>query len=141
MRKLFSFYDLETGVLHAKQISYDAAHGHEDLAIRNTPSGHGFIEGHYDHLSQRVDVHTKMITDYQPPMPSKDHEWNTTTKRWQLNAAAQARLDSRRAALAEIARLESMQPRALREVALKIPGGTDKLASIEAQIQTLRTRL
>lgn len=50
------------------------------------PEGIGAIEGAYDHLSQRVDIETGEVVDWQPDKPEgdeyTDHEWDAGTKRW-----------------------------------------------------------
>jgi hypothetical protein len=81
------------------------------------------------------------IVDYQPPAPSAEHEWNATTKRWQLNAAATAKAQARTAALATIATLDMQSIRATRELALGVPGALERVAAIDAQIATLRGQL
>jgi hypothetical protein len=105
----------------------------------NFPDGHGVIEGIYDHLRKRVDIATGELVDYQPPQPSTDHEWNAETKRWQLNAAAQGKIDAHADALGRIAALEAQGIRSMRELALGQPGAQDRLAAIDAQIAGLRT--
>src|SRR5271155_4060761 len=79
------------------------------------PATQAAITGAFDHLSQRVDLQTGEVVDYQPTQPSADHTWSPATKRWQLNATAQATLDARAAALHQIKTLEASQPRAVRE--------------------------
>jgi hypothetical protein len=44
--------------------------------------GHGCVQGDYDLLSQRVDVESGLVVDYQPPSPSENHAWDSGTKRW-----------------------------------------------------------
>lgn len=52
----------------------------------NTPAGHTAIEGHFDHLSQQVDLETGLVVDYRPPAPPDDElrtwAWDDVTKRW-----------------------------------------------------------
>ncbi|MEB0133770.1 hypothetical protein QN362_00325 [Actimicrobium sp. CCC2.4] len=40
------------------------------------------ILGEYDALSQRIDLVTGLVIDYQPEQPSPDHAWDADTKRW-----------------------------------------------------------
>ena len=141
----FHYYDSESGLLHgdALVVNSDDRHygdpGHRKMALANCPPGHKPIEGRFDPLSQRVDVATGKVVSYQPDSPSSDYEWHADSKRWRLKpdvAAAQAR---RVAALAEIARLESGQDRAVREAVLT--GNHDRLAELEARIAALRKEL
>lgn len=53
-----------------------------DSLNQNVPNGHGCIMGPVDIPSQRVNMTTGLIVDYQPPQPSNNHVWNTTSKRW-----------------------------------------------------------
>jgi hypothetical protein len=81
MSRTWSFYDTETGALAAGRLTCSPA----QLAA-NTPAGHAAIEGRFDHLSQRVDIATGQVVDYQPPAPGDDDlrtwAWNADTRRW-----------------------------------------------------------
>lgn len=125
----FNFYDKTTGMLHGKMVATnleDIESAHR-FAQGNAPEGHAFIEGHYDPLSQRVDVETKEVLDYKPPSPSNDHEWNADHKRWFIKKGVQDKLDKREIALSKIALLESQQPRLFREMNLpSIPKATER---------------
>lgn len=48
----------------------------------NIAAGLGCVMGEYDALSQRIDVITGQVVDYQPPQPSSDHAWDAEGKRW-----------------------------------------------------------
>jgi hypothetical protein len=138
----FCYFDLATGVIaEGGGIHINAPSGHEECARANAPPGHGVVEGIFDHLSQRVDVATGKVIDYQPPQPSADHEWHAPSKRWLLSDAATQRQARREAALKEIVRLESQQPRALREAALGQAGAVERLRLIDEQIAALRPQL
>lgn len=143
MNRQFHFYDNATGVLHAKRIATDAdTDAARSFAEANAPPGHHYIEGTYDHLSQRVDVETGKVVDYQPPAPSGDHVWNTDIKRWVLSDEARIKTDKRESALQQITALEAKQPRILREIFLKEGDGAEKrLHDIEEQIIELRKDL
>ena len=110
----YSFYHPETGQIHHQAFGTDDAR----MLKANTPAGYVATPGCLDPLSQRIDVTTGEVVDYQPPSPSADHEWNATTKRWQLNAAVTAKREARRSALASIAALEASQDCAIRELSL-----------------------
>jgi hypothetical protein len=139
MIRTWSFHHRETGLFNGCTYSADSSVSIPSAA--NTPPDHVPLEGVFDHLSQRVDLATGQVVDYQPPAPSPDHEWNATTKRWQLSQAAQARAAARQAAERRIAALEAGQHRTLREAALGLPGAHDRLAAVEAEITGLREAL
>lgn len=135
--KSHSFADKETGLFSGVHFSTS----NSEMLEANTPAGHFAVEGHYDHLSQRADIATGEVVDYQPPRPSVDHEWNDTTKRWEMSAASQAKIDARSAALAGITALEAQGIRAMREAQLGVAGSQERLAGIDAQIAQLRRDL
>jgi hypothetical protein len=135
--KLFSFYHTDTGLLAPTKFSTDDVR----MLKNNIPANHAAIEGHHDHLTKRVDLETKTIVDYQPPQPSPDHEWNADTKRWQLTAQAQDKINRRKAALARIAQLESGSLRTIREAQLGMAGAEDRLKELDAEIAVLRSAL
>jgi hypothetical protein len=140
MSTAFRFYDATTGVLHDKAIATDAADPQSvaKFARANAPAGHIPIQGAFDPLSQRVDVATGKIIDYQPPAPSADHEWDLVAKRWTVKAAVMAREKAKATALARIDALDRASIRAGREMLLGVAGAHDRLARIEAQIAQLR---
>jgi len=135
----YSFYHPDTGLFTAKIL----ATTNPALVALNTPEGYRAIAGAYDHLSQRVDLGTLKVIDYQPPRPSPQHEWNPKSRRWELAAAVIAQRQLAAQALSEIARLEATQARPMRELALD-PANVAahaRLAAIDAQIVELRKRL
>jgi hypothetical protein len=141
--KTWSFYHAETGTLHHGKFAMtgdpESAHFREMLA-RNTPEGHVAIEGEYDHLSQRFDIASGAMVDYQPPQPSSDHEWNAATKRWRLKSAATARQQADAQARSRIADLIGEQHDHVRAFALD-PTDTAarmQLLRIDAEIAQLR---
>jgi hypothetical protein len=133
--KTYSLCDVATGFFTGRRLMMS-----EDAAKANTPPGQIRIEGAHDPLSRRFDVATGDVVDYQPPPPSRDHEWDATIKRWKLTAVAAKKIEDRSAALAEIARLEASQQRALREIALGDETGAarQRLTAIEDEIAGLR---
>lgn len=135
--KQWSEYREDTGEFTGRTLSGSDA----DLEI-NTRSGYAWKSGSFDHLSQRVDVSTSDVTDYQPPQPDDDHEWNTQAKRWIKRPAAAARDAKRATALAEIRRLETeVQPRVQREIDLGYDGALQRLIELDQKIQELRAHL
>jgi hypothetical protein len=125
--KSLRFYDQATGLFAARTM---LASDDVDV-VANTPPGLIAIEGEFDHLSQRVDVETGKVVDYQPPQPSPDHEWNADAKRWQLTAPAQAAIEAAMQAKATIAVEEAGSIRALRELILD-PTNTAARAKLQA---------
>ena len=81
MSATWSFYDVATGALAPGAITCSAA----QLAA-NTPPGHAAIAGRFDPLSQRVDLATGQVVDWQPPAPADDElrtwAWDAVTRRW-----------------------------------------------------------
>jgi hypothetical protein len=79
--RTWSFYDTATGAIAPGAMTCTAAQ-----ADANTPPGHLTIEGRFDHLSQRVNLQTGQVEDYQPPAPADDElrtwAWNVDTRRW-----------------------------------------------------------
>lgn len=138
MNRHWHFYDLETGRLLGKTLSGPDA----SVLASNTPAGAGAVEGHYDPLSQRVELATGAVIDYQPPQPSEDHEW--VDRRWRLKKDAAAREIRRRAARKAIDAVEWKQARAVREALISVlPDGPAKqrLQQIDDEIATLRSDL
>jgi hypothetical protein len=133
----FHFYDEMTGLLHGNSIAVNVPDGHDAIAQRHCPPGHQLIEGNWHPLTHRVDIVTGQVIDYQPPQPSADHEWNAETKRWQLSAAAQAKIAARSAAAARIAALEASQTTWLRKHALGDPAAIGHLREIDDEIAVL----
>jgi hypothetical protein len=80
--RTWSFYDAATGAIAPSRVTCPAG---PNLA-GNTPAGHVAIEGRFDHLSQRVNLQTGQVEDYQPPAPAADElrtwAWNDATRRW-----------------------------------------------------------
>lgn len=134
--RIWSFYDPATGVIDGHHFS-----GSARAVAFNTPPGRVCIEGAFDHLSQRVELTTGFVVDFQPPAPDADHDWDARTRRWILKAAIAARNIRHEQALGRIAILEGSQARALREAALDQPGAKERLANIDREIATLRAML
>lgn len=58
--------------------SVDCPESHLD---QNVPEGYGCYMGEVDPLSQRIDIESGELMEYQPPQPSANHQW-TEQKRW-----------------------------------------------------------
>jgi hypothetical protein len=78
----WSFYDTATGLFNRRRVTCAAGQTLE----RNTPAGHAALAGDFDPLSQRVNLQTGQVEDYQPPAPAADElrtwAWNDATRRW-----------------------------------------------------------
>jgi len=135
--KMVSFYHRETGLFHPMNLTVSD----ESVIALNTPPDHLVIDGVHDRLSQRVDLVTGAVVDYQPPAPGADHEWDEITKRWKLNAAVVAREAAHFSAMARIIALEARQHRAVRELALGHDGAKQRLQAIDDEISALRSAL
>lgn len=134
--KTYSFFDPATGAIDPSTVTCALKQ-----ALANDRQDLTRIEGHLDHLSQRVDVETGEVVDYQPPQPSLSHEWDATTRRWRLTDAAKQAELRRAVAQARINQIESKQMRALREMALGKEGAAARLARMDDEIAALRPDL
>jgi len=79
------FYEASSGQFMDRAFS-GPAHG----LRANTPAGHVAWFGDVDFLSQKMDVETGKLVDYQPPRPSEKHYWHTARKRWLLDPIIEA---------------------------------------------------
>ena len=86
--KPWSFYRNSDGLLAPGGMTLPSA----EAVAANTPAGYTAIEGHFDHLSQRVDLQllgengAPVVVPYQPPAPPDDElrtwAWDEAIKRW-----------------------------------------------------------
>jgi hypothetical protein len=147
--KPYSLYVLSTGIFTG--VVRTTGRRKEDLPV---PAGYGFAEGSYDHLSQRLDLATGQVVDYQPPRPDDDHEWTETDadgtplRRWTLKPKVAERRARKAAASARIAELAAKEGRAIREHLLGIvpteedrAAGAMTLQEIHDEITSLRTEV
>lgn len=144
--RYFSQYRLSDGTFTSQLVGTT-----QDAPLAS--STEGWIEGSFDHERQRVEtpqadfgagidgLHMPRVVDYQAPQPSPDHEWNDESRRWELIATARERADRHRDAVARIEQLERSQPRALREAALGIKDGKERLQAIDDEIARSRALL
>lgn len=77
----YRFYDAKTGIFSG--VTYSGSIEH---LAQNTPSGYAAMEGEFDYLSQKVDLKSGNVIDYQPPAPADDASriwaWDAQSKRW-----------------------------------------------------------
>lgn len=136
--KTVSFYDPQTGLFTGRRFT-----GPGKYIARNTPDGCVAMEGVFDHLSQRVDLETGEVVDYQPPKPDDDHEWDEHRRQWRLKREIRRSLRQRAETLRSIEELERKQLRPARELAIDPENAEarQRLTEIEAQIAALRGEL
>jgi hypothetical protein len=92
--KTYHFFHEETGLF----ADFILTLTDERSLKANIPPNHVAHDGSVsDHLSQRFDIASGSVVDYQPPQPSPDHEWDARSRRWSLGHAARTRLDAVRA--------------------------------------------
>jgi len=137
------FYDPSTGIFVGKSVSVRD----EDDMLLSKPDGLEAHEGDIDHLSQRVDLATGQLVDYQPPAPSQYHEWNAELKRWRPSAAMMTDAESRAALKA----IDEKRARAFSDFVLNpnaqisVDGKTvtplQRLQDLESEAQALRAKL
>ena len=96
---IWSFYDATTGVFSGAE--FHGTSDERDAQLSHLGSGVCAYQGGVDYLSQRFDVATSQVVDYQPPAPASDANqtwlWDAGTKRWistpTLSALRDARFD------------------------------------------------
>lgn len=105
----------------------------------NTPEGCEVIQGVFDYLSQRINISTGEVVDYQPPAPDDDDirtwSWTSATKRWTSTPTLAAIKATRSAPI--IAQLDAIDTKLIR------PAGeiTQALALGQAIPTSAATRL
>lgn len=137
---MYHVYHRATGLFTGHAVNTDnTAIDIQHLVQENHGSDFAGMADVADPLSQRVDVKTRKLVDYQPPAPSNDHEWDGATRRWHLSMAAQ----QRQVVAAKIKALEDEQHRPLRELTLDPTNAAarQRLESIEASIEILRASI
>lgn len=134
--KTWSFYDPSTGRFVKRTWSGPLT----DLDA-NTPSGCAVIDGKYDDLSQRVDLKTGEVVDYQPPQPSSEHEWQENVAngrpRWVLNAEAIDAKIKDAAARDALKALDEKRVRALSELYENPDALMDDGSRVDAYLRSL----
>lgn len=115
--KRVSYYHAQSGaIFHQTFIFSD-----ESSVDLNRPTPDYLpIEGHYDHLSQRVDITTGTVIDYISERPTEDHVWDVQIKRWVLKPEVVAARLARINALEAIELSERPSLRAIRELVLEL---------------------
>ncbi len=145
-----SEFDASTGFFTGR--SFDGSAGLTELAMMLQP-GHDLMPGTFDHLSQRVDVASGQVVDFQPAAPTDDElrtwVWSPQARRYQ----AVPTLLGRKAPLLErleqqMAQMESAeQGRPMRELLLALmaggtpdPAALDRLQAAESALAALRAK-
>lgn len=97
---VFSAYDISSGLFTGNRIE---GMPHHLPALEMVWPDSAFILGEYDPLSQKVDLETGLVVDYQPPSPGEGFTWNADTKRWEhIETEAEALETAKAAALEQI---------------------------------------
>lgn len=115
--KTWYFFRREDGHFDGRSLSATSA----DALSLNTPEGFGAMEGVTDWQSQRVDISTGALMDYQPPPPDADHVWieddehGQRVRRWVLSQSAAERRRREAEIRAELATLDARMIRPLAE--------------------------
>jgi hypothetical protein len=139
MMRRWSFYDLTTGEFAQRRYS---APDDTDLE-RNTPAGHGAIEGRYDPLTQLVDIGNPAEIEIAGQWRRVVVDWANTKL---IDGIGQR--EAVRHAQSRIAELEGRQARAMREDRLR-PNERDRdgklarerLQEIDDEIAALRATI
>lgn len=126
-------YDMRTGLFTGRTYS---SSDEASLSL-NLGENEAAVTGVIDYTSQRVDLSSGEVVDYQPPPPEprSDYEWihddehGNRVRRWVLKRDLSERISRMEAARSRIAELESKQERAIREHVLGIvPTDEDRAA-------------
>jgi len=123
--KAHTVYDAATGVLLRVVMCP------ESQLAANVREKEASIEGDFDTQSNRVDLKTGEVVDYQPPQPSPDFEWDEDVKRWKLSESAVAVMVADGDARTAIKDQEATSLRAIRELLLN-PDNTEARAKLQA---------
>jgi len=128
------FYDLGSGEIMPNELKASCP-DFAKFVTANTPEGYAPIYWVTDPMSQRVDLSTGEIVDYQPPQPDAEHVWDVDARRWikrpdviereRLRLEAQSRIDD----------LERRQARRVREL---LAASDPALKTIDDEIAQLR---
>lgn len=104
-----------------------------------------WLAGDFDHLSQRVDLDTGEVIDYQPPATSPEHEWDERTRRWLLPLALRQAITAEKRAREVIAAAEATSQRALREAMIELlpenSPARQRLLEVDDIVATARQRI
>lgn len=136
MNRVWHFYDPATGIFAGRSFS-----GPDRALSANTPPGLQAFDGVVDALSQKIDLATGKVIDYQPPQPSPDYIWDATVKRWQMDPAVLASQAKKAAAQRTINSLEASQARIIREYILGDATAKKRLQDLDTDIAGLRKQL
>jgi hypothetical protein len=132
-------YNKTTGLFTGSAVHTDnKAVDIQELVRVNFGDGFAGIAGVQDRLSQKIDVATGRLVDYQPPPPTPEHEWNAVTKRWQPNAKAQAANAHEAARVAARARVAEEERDLVRRLTLEpLEADRTRLREIDAELRAL----
>ena len=112
----------------------------DEFVRQNTPAGMLAIAGLHDPRCRRFDAESGEVVPYQPPQPDPDHEWNTTTERWQLKPEVVERQQQVASIKAQLLALDPRETRAHGDVLGLLLGTADPASLVEAQQRLLDVR-
>jgi hypothetical protein len=136
---VWSFYHVATGAFLDRTYS-----GREEKLAQNTPADYAAWCGPVDSFSQRINVATKQLEDFQPPSPGDDYEWihdderGNRVRRWKLKLEVQQARERNAASLSRIEELERKQHRRVREL---LEDKDPQLKALSDEIASLRKAL
>lgn len=101
-----------TGAMHSADTFQEIA-GNESGDI-------GLIAGVSDWQSQRVNLLTRELVEYQPPLPDADHEWDPQAKRVIVKVDVSVRRAKKRRGQDDVDALDRKTIRTVRELVISI---------------------
>lgn len=146
--KTITLYELATGNLGKVLVLPD------DKAVgRNVPDGYDYVIGRFDRLSQKIDLVSGAVVDYQPDQPDSDHEWRATNptasekgeQRWRWVKKPEV-IERERKSAALLRQIEDTERLQLRSISDLLDDPSDKSAREnyerrKAEIDRLRSDL
>lgn len=136
----WSFYDVATGLFAPGCVTCSSDH-----VSANTPAGYAAMQGRFDALSQRVDLATGQVVDYQPPAPAATEDvtwvWNADRRRWVARSTLTMNKKARKAPIKEarVALIEQQHDPMRRLLIALATGGT--AAAALSNLQSLRDQI
>lgn len=148
--RAWHFYRLVDGILTGRSVTLDDED--DELLQANTPAGCAAVADVTDWQSQRVDLMSGGLVEWQPPPPADDAmrtwAWNADARRWASVPTLAALKAERLARLQDaIEAQEAAQARPVRELlAAMLAGGQadqaarDRFAAVSAKIAALQLK-
>lgn len=131
------FYDLESGLIMDHELKA-SCRDFDAFVTANTPEGYAPIYWVTDPLSQRVDLSTGEIVDYQPPQPDAEHVWDVDARRWIKRPDV---IERERRAVEAQSRIDDLERRQARRVRELLAASDPSLKAIDDEIAQLRVSI